>query len=77
MRAAVVRNYNEDLSLETVPDPTCPESGVVLEVDRRRADRPVGLGPGALHHLAAVGEHRGVQGPGPDEGLEPAEQEQK
>ena len=32
MRAAVVRNFNEDLSLETVPDPTCPADGVVLEV---------------------------------------------
>ncbi|WP_299681433.1 zinc-dependent alcohol dehydrogenase family protein [uncultured Roseobacter sp.] len=32
MRAAIVRNFNEDLSLETVNDPACPESGVVLEV---------------------------------------------
>lgn len=32
MRAAVVRNFNEDLSIETVPDPACPDDGVVLEV---------------------------------------------
>ena len=32
MRAAVIRDFNEDLSIETVPDPTCPETGVVLEV---------------------------------------------
>ena len=32
MRAAVVRNFNEDLSIEDVPDPVCPEDGVVLEV---------------------------------------------
>lgn len=32
MRAAVVRTFNEDLSIETVPDPVCPEDGVVLEV---------------------------------------------
>lgn len=32
MRAAVVREFKEDLSLETVPDPSCPETGVVLEV---------------------------------------------
>lgn len=32
MRAAVVRNFNEDLSIETVQDPDCPENGVVLEV---------------------------------------------
>ncbi len=32
MRAAVVREFCEDLSIETVPDPTCPDNGVVLEV---------------------------------------------
>lgn len=32
MRAAVIRDFNTDLSLETVPDPVCPENGVVLEV---------------------------------------------
>ncbi|WP_306114700.1 MULTISPECIES: zinc-binding dehydrogenase [unclassified Roseovarius] len=32
MRAAVVREFNEDLSIETVPDPRCPENGVVLQV---------------------------------------------
>lgn len=32
MRAAVVRNFNEDLSIETVADPDCPDNGVVLEV---------------------------------------------
>ncbi|MFK7835299.1 MAG: zinc-dependent alcohol dehydrogenase family protein [Sulfitobacter sp.] len=32
MRAAVVRDFNADLSLETVDDPSCPDNGVVLEV---------------------------------------------
>jgi D-arabinose 1-dehydrogenase-like Zn-dependent alcohol dehydrogenase len=32
MRAAVVREFNEDLSIETVADPSCPQNGVVLEV---------------------------------------------
>lgn len=32
MRAAVVREFNADLSLEAVPDPECPEDGVVLQV---------------------------------------------
>ena len=32
MRAAIVRKFNEDLSIETVADPECPEDGVVLEV---------------------------------------------
>ncbi len=32
MRAAVLRAFGEDLSLETVPDPTCPDNGVVLRV---------------------------------------------
>ena len=32
MRAAVVRDFGEDLSIETVPDPECPDNGVVLEV---------------------------------------------
>lgn len=32
MRAAVVRDFNEDLSIENVPDPSCPDNGVVLEV---------------------------------------------
>ena len=29
MRAAVVREFNQDLSLETVDDPACPDTGVV------------------------------------------------
>ncbi len=33
MRAAVVRTFNEDLSIETVPDPECPDNGVVLKVE--------------------------------------------
>ncbi len=33
MRAAVLRKYNEDLSLEQVPDPECPADGVVLKVE--------------------------------------------
>jgi len=32
MRAAVLRTYNEDLSLETVADPPCEADGVVLRV---------------------------------------------
>ena len=32
MRAAVLREYNAPLSLEDVPDPDCPEDGVVLKV---------------------------------------------
>ena len=32
MRAAVVREFNEDLSIESVEDPSCPDNGVVLEV---------------------------------------------
>lgn len=32
MRAAVVRDFNQDLSIETVADPDCPDTGVVLEV---------------------------------------------
>lgn len=32
MRAAVLRAFHEDLSLEDVPDPVCPEDGVVLQV---------------------------------------------
>jgi alcohol dehydrogenase len=31
MRAAVVREFHEELSIETVDDPTCPDNGVVLE----------------------------------------------
>lgn len=32
MRAAVIRQYNADLSLESVPDPRCEADGVVLRV---------------------------------------------
>lgn len=32
MRAAVLRAYNQDLSIEDVADPDCPEDGVVLKV---------------------------------------------
>jgi len=32
MRAAVLREYNADLSIEDVPEPACPEDGVVLKV---------------------------------------------
>lgn len=32
MRAAVMRGFREDMALETVPDPDCPDTGVVLEV---------------------------------------------
>lgn len=33
MRAAVVRGFREELSIETVADPTCPEDGVILKVE--------------------------------------------
>ena len=33
MRAAVLREYNADLSLEQVPDPECPKDGVVLQFE--------------------------------------------
>lgn len=32
MRAAVLREYGKDLSIEEVPQPDCPEDGVVLKV---------------------------------------------
>ena len=32
MRAAVIRQYRSDLSLETVPDPVCEADGVVVKV---------------------------------------------
>ena len=32
MRAAVLRSYNEPLSIEDVAEPHCPEDGVVLKV---------------------------------------------
>lgn len=32
MRAAVIKEFNQALSVETVPDPECPRDGVVLEV---------------------------------------------
>lgn len=32
MHAAVMREFNEDLSIESVDDPICPADGVVLEV---------------------------------------------
>lgn len=32
MRAAVVREFKKDLSIENVADPVCPNNGVVLEV---------------------------------------------
>jgi alcohol dehydrogenase len=33
MRAAVITDFNEDLSIESVEDPSCPENGVVLKVE--------------------------------------------
>ncbi|MEO1688657.1 MAG: alcohol dehydrogenase catalytic domain-containing protein, partial [Pseudomonadota bacterium] len=32
MRAAVLREYQADLTIEDVADPVCPEDGVVLRV---------------------------------------------
>ncbi|MEM6635102.1 MAG: zinc-dependent alcohol dehydrogenase family protein [Pseudomonadota bacterium] len=33
MRAAVLRDYNQDLSIEDVAEPDCPQDGVVLKVE--------------------------------------------
>lgn len=33
MRAAVIREFSQDLSIETMPDPECPQDGVVLKVE--------------------------------------------
>ena len=33
MKAAVLREYRKDLSLEDVPDPACPKDGVILKVE--------------------------------------------
>ena len=32
MKAAVLREYDSDLSIENVQDPVCPKNGVILEV---------------------------------------------
>lgn len=32
MRAAIVREFSQDLSMETVADPACPKNGVILDV---------------------------------------------
>ena len=53
MRAAVVRNFNEDLSIESVADPTCPRNGVVLRVEA------CGICRSDFHGW--VGEHPRVQ----------------
>ncbi|MXN66239.1 zinc-binding dehydrogenase [Stappia sp. GBMRC 2046] len=49
MRAAIVRNFNEDLSIEDVADPACPENGVVLEV--------AACGVCRSDHHGWIGEH--------------------
>ncbi|MEL7026849.1 MAG: zinc-dependent alcohol dehydrogenase family protein [Pseudomonadota bacterium] len=49
MRAAVVREYNADLSLEDVDDPACPKDGVVLQVDA--------CGVCRSDHHGWIGEH--------------------
>ncbi len=33
MRAAVVGDFNQDRAIETVPDPICPDTGVVRKVE--------------------------------------------
>lgn len=53
MRAAVVREFNEDLSIETVPDPACPDNGVVLEV--------AACGVCRSDHHGWIGEHPRVK----------------
>jgi len=53
MRAAVVREFTQDLSLETVPDPACPADGVVLEV--------AACGVCRSDYHGWVGEHPKVQ----------------
>ena len=55
MRAAIVRTFHEDLSIETAPDPACPDNGVVLEV--------LACGVCRSDHHGWVGAHPKV-GPG-------------
>lgn len=49
MRAAVVREFGKDLSIETLPDPACPPDGVVLEV--------AACGVCRSDHHGWIGEH--------------------
>lgn len=53
MRAAVVRTFHEDLSIETVDDPVCPDNGVVLKVDA--------CGVCRSDHHGWIGEHPRVK----------------
>ncbi len=55
MRAAVLREFRAPLSLEEVPDPACPEDGVLLRV--------LACGVCRSDHHGWTGEHRLV-GPG-------------
>ncbi len=61
MRAAVLRAYREDLSLEEVPEPACPEDGVVLRV--------IACGVCRSDHHGWSGEHPRVK-PGQIQGHE-------
>ncbi|MBF9036280.1 zinc-binding dehydrogenase [Rhodobacterales bacterium HKCCE2091] len=53
MRAAIVREFSAPLSIEEVPDPDCPEDGVVLEV--------LGCGVCRSDHHGWIGEHPKVK----------------
>lgn len=53
MRAAVVRTFHEDLSIETVDDPVCPDNGVVLKVEA--------CGVCRSDHHGWIGEHPRVK----------------
>ena len=53
MRAAVVREFSEDLSIENVSDPECPADGVVLEV--------AACGVCRSDHHGWIGEHPRVK----------------
>ncbi|TXH93492.1 MAG: alcohol dehydrogenase, partial [Pseudorhodobacter sp.] len=53
MRAAVIREYRADLSIDSVPDPVCEADGVVLKV--------LACGICRSERLGCVGEHPKVK----------------
>ncbi len=65
MRAAVIRNYNADLSIETVPDPVCEPDGVVLKAlacGICRSDWHGWVGEHPKVKLGAIPGHAAVKG---------------
>ena len=59
MRAAVVKEFNADLSIETVEDPACPEDGVILNVEACGVCRSDYHGWTGEHPLIAPGSIMG------------------